>query len=367
MRSSVQASIGGLVRRLGMSVLQPDPQILWNPMAYRKALSALRQTKHDAIYVTGPPFSSFLLGRSLKKRLGIPLVVDFRDEWLLASQYLENQQRKGSAHQRQLSMLNKVLRSADAILTTTEASAVELGRYARKVESSASVTCIYNGYDEDDLVGVQPRSSNSNRLRIVYTGTLWTLTDITPMVAALKHVALTDPQAAGQIELVVAGRRTPEQESILGQLESTPVIIERHDYLSHRSSLDLAASSDILLLLLADQPGAQRVVPAKLFEYLALCQLGAGQLRGGPLGAGQPILGICGPGETAQLLSSLGQPNVFRPEQTEQIANWLVSQLRSPIERTTGSDNANLSIERFSRRELTRQLADVLQVVLSTD
>ena len=88
-----RVSLRSLVRQAGMSVLQPDPQVLWNPLAYRMASTALRQTPHEVIYVTGPPFSSFLLGRSLKRRFGLPLVLDFRDEWLLSSQYLDNHVR----------------------------------------------------------------------------------------------------------------------------------------------------------------------------------------------------------------------------------------------------------------------------------
>ena len=62
----------------------PIPRCCGIRWAYRMASTALRQTPHEVIYVTGPPFSSFLLGRSLKRRFGLPLVLDFRDEWLLS-------------------------------------------------------------------------------------------------------------------------------------------------------------------------------------------------------------------------------------------------------------------------------------------
>ncbi|MEZ6075657.1 MAG: hypothetical protein R3C56_08255 [Pirellulaceae bacterium] len=68
-------SVRLLLRSLAMSVLQPDPQILWNATAYRAACRQLSQVAHDAILVTAPPFSSFLLGRRLKKKFGLPLVL----------------------------------------------------------------------------------------------------------------------------------------------------------------------------------------------------------------------------------------------------------------------------------------------------
>ena len=355
-------SIRGLARRAGMSLLQPDPQVLWNPFADRMAKTALRQTPHEVIYVTGPPFSSFLLGRSLKRRFGLPLVLDFRDEWLLSSQYLDNHQRSGLAFRRQLAMLRKVLRAADAVLTTTQASACELARHIEQSGSRASVQCIYNGYDdEDDLVpialvpiapspdtdvarqdhGASGESPQPSRLRIVYTGTLWTLTDVSPVVSAMLHLAAADPQTASRVDLIFAGRRTPDQDAVLRRLDNTPIRMQSHDYLPHGQSISLAKSADVLLLLLADQPGAERVVPAKLFEYMAV---------------NKPILAVCGEGETASLLRQHGHRNVFHPNQSEQVSKWLASRLRGEPGRIVHDASA---IGQFARRELTRQLASV--------
>jgi hypothetical protein len=57
-------------------LLQPDPQVLWNPQAIEVGLRVLSQQKHDAIFVTAPPFSSFLIGAELARRTGLPLVHD---------------------------------------------------------------------------------------------------------------------------------------------------------------------------------------------------------------------------------------------------------------------------------------------------
>src|SRR5262249_54326078 len=70
-----------LLRRAGNLVLQPDPQILWMPNAVREGLRWLREVPHQAILATAPPFSSFLIGAQLSRRTGLPLVLDYRDEW----------------------------------------------------------------------------------------------------------------------------------------------------------------------------------------------------------------------------------------------------------------------------------------------
>ncbi|QEG02188.1 hypothetical protein Mal15_62730 [Stieleria maiorica] len=330
-------------RKAAMALLQPDPQVLWNPSASRLATRTLRGIPHDAVYVTGPPFSSFLLGRTLKRRFGLPLVLDFRDEWLLAIRHFENHQRSVIAIRRQRKMLDKVLRAADAVVATTQSSANELARQIDASGGQASVHCIYNGYDQDDLTGLPSAPPISERLRIVYTGTLWKLTDISPIVDALLRLSTTDPDSAARIDLIIAGRRTPHQDAIVGKLDPTRVNVQRHDYLPHGKSLELAASADVLLLLLADEPGAERVVPAKLFEYLALKR---------------PILAVCGDGETASLVGQHRHTFRFSPTQTDGIAGCLIKlfdQRPSVVDGTC--------LDQFSRRRQAGQLAGIMDSV----
>jgi glycosyltransferase involved in cell wall biosynthesis len=341
-----------LLRHMAMQLLQPDPQVLWNVPAYHEAVSTLRQESHDAILVTGPPFSSFLLARKLKKRFGIPLILDFRDEWMLVGKYLENHQLGGLAHWRQCRMMRRTLKAADAVITTTKASAAELACYCRKAKSAATVSCIYNGFDHDDLSLLCEPPVASTKLRIVYTGTLWKLTDISPLVFALESLAKKSTVLASSVELIVAGRSTPPQDTVLARLMGTGVSVVRHDYLPHGQSLQLAATADQLLLLLADEPGAERVVPAKVFEYMAL---------------GKPILAISPDGETCDLMREHAKVNRFHPREIEKIADWLESQLAGSlhpgsVQQVTSRQLAGTdSLDQFSRQSLTRQLADVLQ------
>ncbi len=89
--------------------------------------------------------------------------------------------------------MERVLSCADAVIATTQASAEELRGHCNMLKHSPSVSCIYNGFDPDDLVGLQQpsqRASDAQRFRIVYTGTLWRLTDIGPLVCGLLQLAI---------------------------------------------------------------------------------------------------------------------------------------------------------------------------------
>lgn len=346
-----RASVRRWIRWLSMQVLQPDPQILWNPSALHEATRTLRQQTHDAILVTGPPFSSFLLGYKLKKRFGLPLILDFRDEWMLVTRHMENYQLSGLSMRMQRAMMRKVLRFADAVIATTQASAGELARQCRDARSQAAVVAIYNGYDPADLEDLDAEPSDRTRFRIVYTGTLWKLTNIAPFARTLQSLAHTSPDRLAHVELITAGRRTSGQDKILDELRGTGVTLVSHDYLPHRRSLELAASADLLLLLLDDQRGADRVVPAKLFEYLAI---------------GKPILAMCPFGEASRLLDRFGRGATFRPGEIELAVQWLKARLDDfsahgrPGLAPVPSSKSSPGLEQFSRPSLTRDLSKLL-------
>jgi glycosyltransferase involved in cell wall biosynthesis len=139
------------VRALAGALLQPDPQVLWLPGAFLAASRLLQKAPHDVIFATAPPYSDLALGALLKKRFGLPLVVDYRDEWDLSSQYLEHSRSDRWTRFVQERMQSWVLRSADAVVATTRLSAERLLERAREARSSAVTRCIYNGFDDDDF------------------------------------------------------------------------------------------------------------------------------------------------------------------------------------------------------------------------
>jgi len=56
----------------------PDNKVGWTPFAYTSGMGI----KYDAIFVTAPPFSSFITAYYMARRTGKPLILDFRDAWL---------------------------------------------------------------------------------------------------------------------------------------------------------------------------------------------------------------------------------------------------------------------------------------------
>ncbi len=288
-RLAAPARRSGGWRGAAVALLQPDPQVLWLPAALRAGLRALRERPHRAIIATAPPFSSFLLGAILSRRTGLPLILDYRDEWTLSNEFAENRRLGPISRMIQARMQRWALRSAGAVITTTHASARALTRAAAEARRSARVTHIYNGFDPADFAGSPIGQVSQGDYRLVYTGTLWNLTSIAPLVDAIQRVARRRPELMPRLEIVLAGRRTADQQRLLDPLKSIGCRVTEHPYLEHRDMLQLLRGANALCVLLSALPGAERVVPAKIFEYMAARRRSCDRAARGSLGTSRGL------------------------------------------------------------------------------
>jgi glycosyltransferase involved in cell wall biosynthesis len=336
-----------LTRRLTIALLQPDPQILWLPAAIRAGKGLLHEHPHHAIVVSGPPFSSFLIGVALSRWSGLPLIMDYRDEWDLSNAYLENKGGGRLSHYVQMRMQRLAVRSARALMATTRASAEALEQLRIDAGSKARVTWIYNGYDPDDFAGSPASETERGVYRLAYVGTLWNLTDATPLVEGILALGRREPALVSRLELVFAGRRTPAQQQVLERLQSSPCRLVLHPYLDHDAALGLVRSAAGLCVLLSDSPGAERVVPAKIFEYMA---------------ARRPIVAICPKGEVWDILGHYPAAHLCLPSEPESIAGCLASEIRRHLDECPPDFDA-WDASLYSRRTQAAQLADLLASV----
>ena len=345
----IQKCLRGAVRTCGNILLQPDAQILWHPHAAREGSRLLSDLPHDVIVATGPPFSSLILGAKLAHKSGLPLILDYRDEWDISNAYWENKQQGRLANWIQQRQQARVLKRAKRVLATTPSSAEAIEHTAQRAGSSAVVTSLYNGFDPDDYPhATSPEKENlghgTDRFRLAFIGTLWNLNSIEPVVRALEQLTASQPNLAGQLELLLAGRRTPDQETLVDRLHETPVALTQLPFLEHSRAVQLMRSADALLMLNADLPQTQRIINAKTYEYMA---------------ARRPMFVVAPPGDVWDIVRDLPGTRLCRPADVDAIAENLalaIEEHRCGI----NHQDAVWDIARFHRRELTRQLADLL-------
>jgi glycosyltransferase involved in cell wall biosynthesis len=345
---SALGAVGRLIRHLSRqivsNVLQPDPQALWIGPAIREGRRFLRETPHTAIVASAPPFSTFLVGAALSRQFGLPLVLDYRDEWNLSNAYLENRRPGLLARLIQQRMQNRAVRSATALIATTRASARTLETTRDRAGATADVRCIYNGFDPADFPPVDSSpAADSSRYRLVYVGTLWNLTSVEPLVRAVERLSECSPALVARLELVFAGRRTAPQQQILNRLKTLPCRVVEQPYTDHAQAVGLLRSADALCVLLTDVPGADRVVPAKLFEYMA---------------ARRPVVAIAPAGEVWDLLADYPVAHRFQPADRDALASFLARAVERQDNEASMRDWRG---ELFSRRYQAGQLADILE------
>lgn len=352
--SPIKSKCRKLVKAGAGLVLQPDAQILWYPNALKAGKRLLNEVHHDAILATAPPYSNLILASKLKQISGLPLIADFRDEWDLSSKYLENHQQDAVSHWLQTRLQKKVMRQSDAIVATTQASTQRLLDRARQFGTDAIGKCIYNGFDRDDFEfleepGLEPRKPVSrDRFRIVYTGTLWNLTTVEPLIKAVEALHQESPELLDRLELQFIGRKTPEQLALLDRIEHTKCTLVKEEYCAHHEALKKMTNADALCLLLSDVEGADRVAPAKLFEYLAI---------------NREILSFTPPGETADILGRFWPAGNFRANDTDGTVRWLKERLNG----TAAPEIQNPDqMNQFNREHQAGQLAELLNQLIST-
>jgi hypothetical protein len=197
-----------------------------------------------------------------------------------------------------------------------------------------------------------PHHSALRRFRLVYTGTLWNLTSIEPVVAAIEKLQAESPDVPDRLELVCVGRKTSPQQAILDRIGRTRCRLENMDYCERKQALRLMSHADALLLLLSDVPAAERVAPAKLFEYLAIAR---------------PILAATPEGETASIVRRFLLKSHFTPSDVSGIASWIASQVTEwqRTGRANDMTHDSTAIAPFTRRHQASQLATLLERTVS--
>jgi len=165
------------------------------------------------------------------------------------------------------------------------------------------------------------------------------------LARALEVLADQSPSVAEAIELVAVGRKTAEQKGWLARMAQTGCAVRDVDYCNHDQVTGHYQSADVLCLLLNDLPGAERVVPAKIFEYLA---------------SGKPVLAICPAGEAADIVARFEPDSLFTPGDTAGICRWLTHEVARRRSAGARPRIARGGLEQFSRQAQARQLAELL-------
>ena len=315
----------------------PDPRVGWVRPSVRFLKKYLAEHPVDVIVTTGPPHSMHLIGQQLHKELGIPWIPDFRDPWT-RMYYLKHLPMSARTWRKLRAMEQSVLDDCSTVLAVTPLVQEEF-----QAQTSTPVAMITNGYDGGDFdQPVEP----DGLFNLVHTGLFAADGNPLNLWKALGVKAWADPAFKKALRLRLVGKVDRE---VYAAIEEAGLRdnVEDLGYCDHLTAVREQLAASVLLLPLRNDSEYRPILPGKLFEYLASRRpiLGIGQEDG----AMAHVLADTGAGVTAGW-DNLAAMRDFIDQAWEQ-------------HKAGGVPAVSGDIARFSRRNLTRELAALLEKV----
>jgi len=317
----------------------PDPRVGWVRPSVRFLKEYLKEHPVDVIVTTGPPHSMHLVGQRLHQALGIPWIPDFRDPWS-RMYYLKHLPMTRRTWRRLRAMEQSVLDECSTVLAVTPLVQEEF-----QAQTKTPVAMITNGYDGGDFdQAVEP----DGFFNVVHTGLLAADGNPKNLWKVLGIKAWAEPDFKAALRLRLVGKVDREVYDSIEEAGLKDNVVDL-GYRDHLAAVREQLAASVLVLPLRNDPEYRPILPGKLFEYLASRRpiLGIGQEDG----AMACVLADTGAGVTADW-DNIGALRAFIDTAWKQ-------------HKAGGVPPVQGDIARFSRRNLTRELAALLERVCS--
>lgn len=316
----------------------PDTRCFWIKPSVSFLINKLKQEKFDAVISTGPPHSNHLIGYNLAKKTGILWLADFRDPWTTMDYYKDFKLTRFADKKHHL-LESKILLSASAVIVVGKLMQDEFeSKGAQRVE------LITNGFDESDFEDVQTLDKD---FTLVHVGSFFKRRNPDALWKAIAQLKKINHPLLQHLKVKLIGRIDP---FVLASIEQNDIgeFFEQIPFKPHNEVIKFLNSAQILLLPIDDFEGSRWVLTGKLFEYMA---------------SKRPVLCI-GPtdGDAAMVIKETGIGETFAFDNQNGLFNYLIKKhdlyLVNELEREKNAD-----VTKYSRRELTRKLAQLLDEI----
>lgn len=331
-----------LVSEAARRVFCPDPQVVWTPFAVRAARRVIARCRIDAVLVTAPPFSSFLVGNAIKRAFPhLLLASDFRDEWLrfylTDFEFLHSEAIRRRAEQ----IERDTVALSDLVVAVTASSLREIrSRYLSEPDEKFAL--IHNGYDPDALrplfeQAASPPRDPRRKVVITHLGTAYRTASPAWYFQALDGLP---EDIRSRIETRFIGRISETEQRLL---EARGPSVRVLGFMPQAEALRSIADTDYLLLTMTNEFS----LPGKLFEYLA---------------SGKPIIALSPRGGEVDRLIAETQAGWCVPhDDTEAVRQVLAAAVRHALEGSIPFRTRLDVVQRYSRPRLVAEYAGILR------
>jgi glycosyltransferase involved in cell wall biosynthesis len=337
------------------AVALPDPMVGWVPFATRAARGIMRAQGIRHVYISGYPFSSFLIGPRLKRSEGARVALDFRDPWTLSINY----PRRTALHRRIDRRLEAgVVRDSDLVISNTRHNNARMVEEFGGAGAPSKFVAIHNGFDADDFAPIA--RDRTERFTITYAGAFYysvgssfddragddVMRTYSPLCffAALEAFFTRRPEAKARTRVRFMGVLGHGYDPVIRRhgLES---VVERLGYIDYKEHLRVLKNSDALLLVLSRGERSRGWIPSKFFQYL---------------GTGNSILALVPEGEVREIIGETGSGTCVEPDDAPAASRAVETMYDAWLAGTSIAQPNAAAASRYERRNLTAVLARAL-------
>lgn len=287
--------------RLSGLLFVPDNKLGWGPFAVREGLRAAREEPVEAVLSSAPPYTSHLAAAFVARRLGVPLVLDYRDDW---TDNPRHEYPTGLHRRLSLRLERSVLRQASAVTAIN-------APIARAIDERAGeplATVLPQGYDPEDLAGIDGESTDG-RFRLVYTGVFYDAQTPDVFLRGLRRFLDRMPEAQSDTRAHFVGLFPEASRELVATLALDDTVVV-DGYRPHRESVRMLGMASVLWMTIGDRPGAEGISTSKLFEYI---------------GTRRPILALVPDGAARDALAPYGAAHIVHPDDEVGVAEALAA------------------------------------------
>ena len=316
----------------------PDNKAGWFPFAVQSGIRMAKTRTFRAIFSSAPPYTGHLVARILSKKLGLPLITDFRDDWVGNPRHTYPTGFHRRVH---IWMEKNVLLQSSAVTTINTPILNALQK--RHPDLPVRGEVIPHGYDEYESPSLRP---DGTRLTLVYTGIFYDAQTPDYFLRGLDEYITRYPKMLTKLSVIFAGL-VPDGFDDTVRTLGLSNIVQYMGYIKQSEVKRLHQKADILWMTIGSRPGASGISTGKLFEYM---------------GTGKPILALIPPGTAREILLSYKSVYLAAPESTDEIVCAL-RKIQDDWQKQSFPVPDHEFRLRFCRRHLTQQLSNLLNSV----
>ena len=231
---------------------------------YKAANSYLKENKVDVILATGEPFILFKYARLLGKKYQIPYLLDYRDGWTSKDDNLRSNGFAKFLNNHWFRLYEKrYLRDAALVLSSNPFEQEKL----KALVPTIITKTVFNGYIEEEIELVKQVVQKSDVFRISFAGTIYPYHRLEDFLSGFARFIAKNENAVVEVNFLGIEYQPEQVKRIFAFDKKINAYIKTTPRISKFELFTKLSESNLLLVLTNPE---NRLLPAKIYEYLAL-------------------------------------------------------------------------------------------------